>query len=349
LLADPNVAPLAHYNLGRIAVREGDVDAARAEFLAADSEMAASEIRDLAATELARLPPPTPHWYGYADFSAGYDDDVSPAPFASLQPPARQGSPFVSVLAGGWGQFAGLPDDGWQLQGSVYRADYSRLSSNDETLLLAGPGYRYAADGWHSTFDLLGSHIILGRDVLEDSLLGRAEETRDLTPADALAVGVEYERVVAGSDFPYLTGIRQSIFLEDRFKGDMTQVLLGYEHESNHRNDLTLENDFFSASPLRSRFYGELTLKCTEALSLHAGASYEKSLYGGHDVVMDGLNDLVARRDDDLYIGSLGGSLELTPRWSLLLEDRYLKNDSNIPFYSYQSHRLMLSLQHLFQ
>ena len=348
LLMDPEIASLAHYNLGRIAVRQGDVDTAREEFLAADSETTAYEIRQLAETELARLPPPIARWYGYADLSAGYDDDVSPLPFASLQAPERQASPFVSLLAGGGGQLGGTPDSGWQLQGSVYRAEYSRLSDDDETLVSGGPGYRYAADGWRSAFDLIGSHVILGRDTLEDSLMGRIEELRDLTPTDALAVGYEYERVDGGGGFGYLTGGRQVLFLEDRFTGDTAQALLGFQHESNEREDLSVDADFFSTSPLRNRFYGELTLKYSDAVSLHAAASYEKSTYDRPDVVTDGVDVFVATRDDDLYIVSLSGSYEFTPLWSFLLEDRYLKNASNIPFYSYQSHRLTLTLQHLF-
>ena len=349
LLGDPQIAPLAHYNLGRIAVRQGEVDTARRQFLAVDSQDAAPEIRQLAAAELASLPAPAAErWYGYADLAAGYDDDVAPLPLASLEAPEKQGSPFVSLLAGGGGQLAGVHDDGWQFQGSFYRSDYSRLSSHDETLLLAGPGYRHADDGWTSTFDLLGSHVMLGQGMLEGSILGRVGERWDLSPADALAVGYEYERVVGGGGYDYLTGWRQALFFEDRFTGDAAQALLGYQHESNRRDDLSANGDFFSASPLRNRFYGEFTLKVTDTLSLRAAASYEKSIYGTPDVVSDGTSLLVATRDDELYIGSLGGSYGFTPGWSLLLEVRYLKNASNDAFYRYQSHRLTLTLQHLF-
>ena len=349
LLGDPHIAPLAHYNLGRIAVRQGDADTARGEFLAAYSKGATPEIQQLAAAELARLPSPAPaRWYGYADLSAGYDDNVAPLPLASLEPSERQGSPLVSLLAGGGGQLTGSYDDGWQLEGSFYRADYPRLSSHDETLLLAGPGYRYAADAWTSTFDLIGSHILLGQTTLENSTLGRVEEERALSPADSLVVGYGYERVAGGAGFGYLTGWRQALFLEDRFDGDAYQGLLGYQHEANRRDDLSAGFEFFSASPVRNRFYGELTLKCTDVLSLRTVASYEKSIYGKPDVVLNGVSRFVATRDDALYIGSIGGSYEFVKHWSLLLEFRYLKNASNDPFYSYQSHRLTLTLEHLF-
>ncbi len=349
LLGDPQIAPLAHYNLGRIAVRLGDVDTARDEFLAADSEAAVPEIRQLAAAELARLPAPAAErWYGYADLSAGYDDDVAPLPLASLEPPERQGSPFISLLAGWGGQLTGSHDDGWQFQGSAYQIDYSRLSSHDETFLLAGPGYRHAGDGWRALFDLLGNDVILGGATLEYSVLARVEGLRDLSPADSLGVGYEHERVTGGGGFTYLTGGRQALFIEDRFTGDAVQALLGYQHESNRREDLSAGGDFFSASPLRNRFYGELTLKCTDTASLRATASYEKSSYDTPDVVSDGADFLVVTREDELYTGSIGGSYAFTPGWSLLLELRYLKNASNDPFYRYQSHRLTLTLQYLF-
>ena len=349
LLGDPAIAPLAHYNLGRIAVRQGDTATARQEFQTAYSQAVTPEIQDLAAAELARLPAPAAErWFGYADLSAGYDDDVAPLPLVSVEPPEKQGSPLVSLLAGGGGQLSGSHDDGWQLQGSFYRADYSRLSSHDETLLLAGPGYRHAADPWTSSVDLMASHIILGTATLEDSTLGRVEELRALSAANTLGAGYEYERVFGGGGFDYLTGWRQALFVEDRFQGEAYQALLGYQHESNRRNDLSAGGEFFSASPARNRFYGELTLKFTDALSLRTAASYEKSIYGKPDVVSNGLSFFAATRDDGLYTGSIGGSYEFTPHWSLLLEFRYLKNTSNDPFYSYQSHRFTLTLQHLF-
>lgn len=349
LLKDPQIAPLAHYDLGRIAVRRGELDTARDEFLAADSDAAAPEIRQLAAAELAQLPASAAErWYAYADRSVGYDDDVAPLPLVDLEQPERQGSPFISLLVGGGGQLSGTQDDGWRLQGSLYRAHYTRLSSHDETLLLAGPGYRHAADGWATTFDLRGSDLILGHATLQDSVSARVEELRDLSPTDTLGAGFEYERVTGGGDFTYLTGGRQAFFLEDRFTGDAVQALLGFQHESNHRDDLTAGGDFFSASPLRNRVYGELTYRCTDALSLRAAASYEKSTYSKPDVVSDGVSFFAMTRHDGLYTGSIGGSYELTQKWSLLLDIRYLKNDSNDPFYSYQSHRLTLTLQRLF-
>lgn len=349
LLGDAQIAPLAHYNLGRIAIRQGDVDAARDEFLAAYSQAAAPEIQQLAAAELARLPAPAAErWFGYADLSAGYDDDVAPLPVASLEPPERRGSPLVSLLAGGGGQLTGSHDDGWQLQGSLYRADYSRLSSHDETLLRAGPAYRHAAGIWSSTIELNVEHFILGRETLENSTVGRIEEQREISPANTLGGGYEYEHVAGGTGFGYLTGWRQALFLEDRFNGHGYQALLGYQHESNRRKDLSTGVEFFSASPARNRFYGELTLKFTDALSLRTAASYEKSIYGKPDVVLNGVSFFVVTRDDGLYTGSIGGSFEFTPHWSLLAEFRYLKNDSNAPFYSYQSRRFTLTLQRLF-
>ena len=349
LLGDPRIAPLAHYDLGRIALRQGDMDTARDEFLAADSTAAAPEIRQLAAAELARLPPPdAERWYGYADLATGYDDDVAPLPLANLEPPEKRGSAFVSLLAGGGGQLTGSHDDGWQVQGSAYRTDYSRLSSHDETLLVVGPGYRHAGGDWKTSFDLLGSHVILGQATLEDSLSGRVAALRDLGAADALEMGYDYERVSGGDGFGYLTGGRQALFVEDRFTGDTAQALLGYQHESNRRDDLTAGDDFFSASPLRNRLYGELTLKYAHAVSLRIAASYENSLYGKPDVVSEGTRLIVATRDDALYTGTLGGSYGFTPQWSLLLEIRYLKNASNDPVYRYQSRRLTLTLQHIF-
>lgn len=349
LLDEPQIAPLAHYNLGRVAVRQGDVDTAREEFQAAYAQAVEPEIKQLAEAELARLPAPVSRpWYGYADLAAGYDDDVAPLPVASLEPPAQQGSPLVSLLAGGGGQLSGSYDDGWQLQGSFYRVDYPRLSRYDQTLLRAGPEFRHATEAWNSIIDLAGSHIIFDDTTFEDSVTGRFEEQRELSPANILGAGYEYERVAGGSNYGYLTGRRRALFLEDKFNGDTYRALLGYQHETNGRNNLSTGREFFSASPTRNRFYGEFALKYTDDLSLRTAASYEKGIYEEPDVVLNGGSAFTATRNDDLYTGSIGGSYEFAKGWGLLVEFRYLKNASNIPLYSYQSHRFTLTLQHLF-
>src|SRR5215469_11109704 len=68
LLSDPALAGLCHYNLGLIAQRQGDVETAREEFKAAETQSSEPAVKRLAADTLAKLPPPvTLSWFGFLD------------------------------------------------------------------------------------------------------------------------------------------------------------------------------------------------------------------------------------------------------------------------------------------
>lgn len=350
LLSDPELAALAHYNLGLTALKQSQREAARRQFQAGYDEASEPALRQLAAGELARLAEPqaAPGWFGYADLGAGYDDDVAPAPVSNLVPPSQEGSPFVSLLAGVAGQLSGSYANGARLSATFYRANYPRLSQFDETFVSAAPEYRYSSGPWTSALSLSGNDAILGGAAFEHSWGLRFEETRQIRGDDALAGGYEYEHVSGDGGYGYLTGRREALFAEDRFSSDVLQFVAGYRHETNHRGDLTTGAQFFSASPTNDTVYGNLKVPLTDRLKVRLAAGYEKSRYGGPDVLQDGNTLLSITRDDDQYLASAGIDYGLAPDWTLRVEFRYLDNASNIPLYSYRSNRLTLSLEYLF-
>src|SRR5579859_1366041 len=95
---DPELAGLCHYNLGLIALKQVDPATARTEFKAAEAQAPDPAIKQLATTEIAKLPPPPVQhrWFAYVDTAAGYDDDVAPVAQSGLVLPSQQGSPFLS-------------------------------------------------------------------------------------------------------------------------------------------------------------------------------------------------------------------------------------------------------------
>lgn len=350
LLGDPGLAGLCHYNLGLIALKQDDPAAARAEFSEAEVQAQEPAIKQLAAAELVTLPPPPvqQRWFGYVDASTGYDDDVAPVSQAGLLTPAQQGSSFVSLLTGGSGQLTGTYADGIQLAGSLYRADYLRLSQFDETFLTLGPDYRHSDGPWVTSLGVSASHVILGSENLESTGQLQLEETLALNPADKLKGGYEYEHVVGGSGFDYLGGSRQALFVEGRHTERAYDLLVGYQHEINRRNDLSLPSEFFSDSPTRNRFYSRFNLHLTDQVSTQLALSYGNSLYGEPDTITTGNTTTALTRHDQLYDASVGARYELNRGWSVGLEYRYLRNESNIPSYAYESNRVTLSLEILF-
>lgn len=350
LLSDPDLAGLCRYNLGLIDLKQGDPEAARSDFSAAVAEVREPAIKQLAAGALARLPPPpvAHRWFGYVNMGAGYDDDVAPVSQAGLVPPSRQGSSFVSLLAGGSGQLTGSYADGLQLAGSLYRADYLQLSHFDETYLSLGPEYRRGDGAWETSVGLSASHVILGSESLESSGLLELDESWAVTGEDKLKGGYEYEHVIGGSGFDYLSGSRQALSVEGIHTELAYALTLGYQHEINRRHDLSVPPEFFSDSPTQNRYYGRLKLRLTDRLSSEFGLSYENNLYSQPDVITTANAVTAVTRHDDLYYATAAAKYQIAPNWSLGAEYRYLRNDSNIPSYAYQSHRITLSLALLF-
>ena len=347
---DPDLAGLCHYNLGLIALKQGDPATARSEFKAAEAQATDPAIKQLATTELAKLPPPPAQhpWFAYVDTAAGYDDDVAPVAQSGLVLPAQQGSSFVSLLAGGSDQLTGTYADGTQLSGSLYRADFLQLSHFNETFLTLGPEYRRTDGPWGTALEVSASHMILGSDNLESSGLFQFEESRSVGGTDHLKGGYEYEHVVGGSGFDYLSGSRQALFVEDAHTERTYELTLGYLHEINRRNDLAVSQEFFSDSPIRNRVYGRFDLHLTGRFSTQLALRYENSLYGMPDSISTGNTSTTLTRHDRLYDASAGAKYELSRGWNLRLEYRYLRNQSNIESYAYESHRATLSLEILF-
>jgi hypothetical protein len=72
------MAPLAHYNLGLVAVAEHKEEQAARWFAQARSETSDERLQSLSTDQLARLPRPVErNWYAYGAVAAGYDDNVA--------------------------------------------------------------------------------------------------------------------------------------------------------------------------------------------------------------------------------------------------------------------------------
>ncbi|MDE1888052.1 MAG: tetratricopeptide repeat protein [Gammaproteobacteria bacterium] len=350
LLPVPRLAALVRYNLGLIAAAQGERNAALREYRAAYAEASQPDIKRLAAAEIARLTPSTlspPRWFGYANLSAGYDDNVALAPQFGVTSPSRQGSSLTTVLAGGAAQLAGTYANGLELSGSYYGTDYSRLSQYDETLLNLGAQYRFSSDPWSGQLGMSGSDVTLGGAAFETLGTLQFAVRKQLAAGNRLVAGYAYQHVSGNQSFDYLSGWQQQVFLQDEIAAPSYKAIFGYQHEINRRKDLTLGTEFLSASPTRNRLYAQLALHATDRLSWEFGLSYEKSVYGKPDVLVSGNATTTIGRSDALYIGKLGADYKLSKRWILTVEYRDLKNSSNVDIYSYQSNRYALSVEYL--
>lgn len=351
LLNVPALAALLHYNLGLIATAQGNPDRARQEFQNAYAAATQPDIRQLAAAQLARLPPIPARplrWFGYSNLSTGYDDNVALAPQSGVALPSRQGSSLISVLAGGSAQMTGSYANGLQVFGSYYGTDYQRLSQYNETMLSLGSQYNHTSGAWSTQAGVIGSDVTLGSAAFETLGTMQVAGGKQIATGNHFTFGYQYQHVSGDQSFDYLSGWQQQVFVQDKITASDYTATLGYQHETNRRNDLTLGAEFLSASPTRNRLYARLELHATDSLDWDLGFTYEKSLYAKPDVLVNGNTTATIGRNDTLYIGRLAAKYKLAKRWDLKAEYRYLRNASNVDIYAYQSNRYTLAIEYLF-
>lgn len=351
LLEEPQLTALCHYNLGLIANKLHEPELARREFQIASGGASDAGLRRLASDELVRLAPPTARasrWFAYADLTGGYDDNVALAPQTGLVAASGRGSPLLSVLAGGNGQISGSYADGTQVFGSYYQTDYSSLPQYNQTMLNLGAQYRYASPQWSARVAVSGGKVTFGGASLERLTTLRFEAGRELAVHNRVVAGYQYQWVTAASNYDYLSGWQQQLFVEDQAATPGFSAMFGYQHEVNRRNDLTTGTEFFSDSPARNALYARLKLHHTDKLDFYLDARYEKSLYPDPDILTGTSGVTTIRRNDTQYTFDVGSQYQLTTTWQLDAGYRYLKNTSNIGFYAYQSNRFSLSFKYLF-
>jgi lipoprotein NlpI len=123
---DPTWGALSLSNLGLIAERQHDADAAQLNFKAAYDAASSDKLRELAAMKLAKSPAEQtakkkePDWYGIVSLAAGYDDNVVLLNDQSLENVSHKQDYFGEALASASGFVRGDIDHGWRADFSGY-------------------------------------------------------------------------------------------------------------------------------------------------------------------------------------------------------------------------------------
>ncbi|OBS10191.1 hypothetical protein Thpro_021241 [Acidihalobacter prosperus] len=352
LSREPALAALAHYNLGLIALAEHRKRQAMAAFKRATASEGSDKIRALAYEQIQRLNPtaasPAPRWVGFANLGGGYDNNVSLLSRSNLITAAGQGSNFVQLLAGAIGQLQGTPDHGLRLIGTVYHVSYSSLSAYNQTLARLGLAYRQPMSGWATEAAAYLNYSYLHGSAFEqfNSLEFRA--WHPLGEDWRVRLRYRYSRITGLATYGYLSGGQQQLGAQARWTPGQLKLRLGYELELNNRSDLTIGNQFYSASPTRQEVYLRASWPVSGKVKIFAHASYQHSRYGSPDITLQGGNLVSKRRVDDRYLESLGAQYRLSSGWYLVGEYQHTHAHSTFSIYTYGSDRYSLQVEHYF-
>ncbi len=345
---DPELAALAHYNLGRMAQIGGQDADARRHYRQARRRAGDVPLRELALAAEATLPVvPPAHLVllelalGY-DSAAGFDDDVRALP-------NRTGDGFASLWLYGDHRLTGDAQRGLKLMGSGLVIGH--LDEHDSNLLLveAGPGWRHPLGVWRTESGLLLQHVHLGSATLENVAEFYTEARRLLDPDGSprgarLHLRYRVGIVAGGDEYAYLDGTRQDF--RARLGGALGhgRWLADYTLEVDDRENLQTGTTFMSASPVRHRFGVGYSRRFADAWDMRLDASWRQSRYGGGE---DTLPDGTARRRQDERTMLSGQVTHRVPTraWSPFLRLDWTDNASNIPAQEYDRLRTTLGAE----
>ena len=329
LTTTPEVAALAHYNLGRVALEQGDPSTARKQFqityrTATDEKLRAladERLRELAAHEKER------RWTGYLSIGGGYDDNAALIADSEVLV-GKEEDGFLELIGTLSGRLVGTAQNGLKLKSSLYYQDYLDLNEYDFGDLRIGPQIDQVLGGWETSLYGFAEFSYIDRDLFERIFTLRLDGARQIYSNLQLRLQYEFSRIDA--EFPYedLTGNRH------RLSAGTRSVLLGaytgfgYTLELNDRED----PDF----PTRHSFFLFADRDLGAAWSAGVNASYRFSNY-----------QQTSREDKRLW---LGAQLSRSIPWGFRAFGRYdyIRNASNFSLNEYTSNVFTLGVERFF-
>lgn len=353
LVKNPALAGLAHYNLGLIALNLHEKRQAIRQFRLSEKKIHSNKIRSLVRVQLEKLNIATTHtatrtWVGFANFSGGYNSNASLLSRSDLIPASGKGSYFTQVLAGTVGQLTGTPEQGLRFISTLYHISYSSLSEYNQTLVQLGLSYHYLEMGWKLKIGGYTSYSYLHEAPFERFNTIELRGSHALTGHWTIRLGYSYNAIIGAGPYYYLGGDQQQFEVLARWNPQWIDLRLGYKLDLNHRKNLLVGNQFYSASPTRGEFYLHANWPISNRVQMFLRTSYRHSRYNDADTFLSQGNLINKTRVESRYLGAIGARYRLVRDWYLAGMFRHMHANSTFKIYSYRSNRYTLTLEHYF-
>jgi hypothetical protein len=352
LMDDPDWAALAGYNLGLVATRQGDEAGARQYFRDARARTSDPRLMALADARLTEAPEPVPGppargWRGLVSLAGGYDDNVLLADDRLLADAGDDDDLFAELLAAGRRPLASTAETGLTVDVGAYYRAYADLSDFDFGALSASPTWHHRSGSWRVA---AGPRIELQlADGTRYATVVGAHVQLDRAGAVAWRLRLDSAYFDGGSRFAFISGWRHRAQARGSQAYDWGVLRIGYEVEHNDRDDLMLDDQFFSYSPIRHGPFATATANLTPRLQVDFSASARWSDYRDDNRFVDETGMLVqAPRDQDSLSASARLGYRLTRRWQVWAQLQYLSSDSRIVRYDYAGQRYLIGLENSF-
>jgi tetratricopeptide (TPR) repeat protein len=324
LTKDPDMAPLARYNLAIIADRQNRRADAVTLLQKVLDETDDEKLLYIARKKLDEVRAQTGLWRGFVSVGAGYNDNVTVAPTGTAAGPDNYlgaGFHLENLVHGVW-------NNGWLVAGNFFTRKYLKLDAYDQDLLKlevrrltswGSTGVRYGLDAGTSTFGNSPYQNILGLQAVFRRRLGNRNELRARVRAEAIQS--------LDSGYDYLAGSREQLRLGWRSGSRKHNFQIQYYAEQNDRTDQATASFSPTSQTLLARANRKL------------GSQWEGSL-----ALSYGVSDFPPRGSQNRYDKRTGASLGFSRKlnrdtkvWIRFLSTSTLSTDSAYQFSSNQA------------
>jgi hypothetical protein len=316
----PAMAGLAYYNLGLVAIGQGDTKAAVRWFSMVEQTTEEERLRDLAATQLAALAPPPPdrNWVGYAAVGAGYDDNVALVSNSDVLGISGTEDSFAEAQLA----FSAPLTQPWRVDAGLSYIDYQDLDSFDQLGVNGGARYRWEIGDWAHDVGLQLSYTMLDGEGFENRHTLLLQTTRHVLGDARLRLRYRFNDIDGLGDFSGLSGQR---------------------HEAGARITWTRPTwDFGAEYQIDVGDYDDSSLSATRH---RLGLELQRSFSTGWAVMLEGSlrhseYDLASNGTEDRTEVALSLSKPIGDRWRVILRHAYTENSADRSEFDYRGNRI---------
>jgi tetratricopeptide (TPR) repeat protein len=311
----PDMAALAHYNLGLVALGGGKRDEAARWFAQAERETADDGLRSLATRQLAQLPRPRErNWVAFGSFAAGYDDNVALVSGGDVLGVSGTDDAFGELQLAAAGPLIGP----WRFDGGIVLLDYQDLDSFDQLTANGGARYRLPLGDWTGEAALQLLYSTLDSEGFENKRMLLLQASRALTQEWRLRARYRFSDIDGLDGFQGLDGYRHELGIRGVWHRDSWDVSLEYKFDTSDYDDESLS---FSRHQLGVDVQRDLNDRWT----VHGGLSFDRSRY-----------DVASNGSEERFELTLAASRSLNDTWRVVVRYAYADNQADLPEFNYQ-------------
>lgn len=331
---DKRLRYVAEYNLGLIALKQGNKKLAKQKFSLVHKNSKDKKLASLSKKKMRQLTHYSKKWRAYASVTYGNDDNVN---FSPLDVSAGRSDSFIKLNTFANYLFSGNRKNGWLAEASFYNVNYSSENYADEDELGVGIKKLHKINkAWKNKYELNYYKVNYGGAAYQSILkLGIVGQKR-LSKSGRLYLKYHYEDISSdNSIYNYLAGSRQKARAEYRQYNKASTQKIYYELEVNNRDDLTN----FSYSPTRHTIRGTYSKKVSAKWRITGDLAYRESLYPDKPAI--------SRNDSRIKVAGYA-DYYFTKKTKLRAKASYTDNSSSASRYTYERTILSVGVSHSF-